>query len=107
VRVFGKYSSSANAGNTDGSINILTTDGFEMKCRVNQGISKPVDNGSSIPRVVCVMGRAEADGSITLDSSVVELGTDMDMNLMDEAVNLQFRKEFAHLFYAPSQASYA
>jgi len=108
VRIFGKYSPAANTSSGEGFVNILTTDGIEMKCRVNQGISKPVDNGTTIPRVVCVMGRAEADCSITLDSPIVELGTDMDMNLMDEAINLQFRKEFSHLFYAPSQTtSYA
>jgi hypothetical protein len=96
VRLFGKYSAAANTDTHGGSLNILTTDGIELKCRLGQGVSRPADTGSSIPRVVCVVGRVEADG------------TDMDMNLMDEAINLQFRKEFAHLFYAPgSQASYA
>lgn len=108
VRVFGKYSASANAGSAEGSVNILSTDAVEIKCRLGQGFPKPTDNGSSMPRVVCVTGRAEADGSITVDAPFAELGTDMDMNLMDEAINLQFRKEFSHLFYAPgSQASYA
>ena len=108
VRVFGKYSAAANVDTHGGSFNILTTDGVELKCRTGQGVSRPADTGSTIPRVFCVTGRAEADGSITLDAPVAELGTDMDMNLMDEAINLQFRKEFAHLFYAPgSQASYA
>jgi hypothetical protein len=108
VRLFGKYSAAANTDTHGGSLNILTTDGIELKCRLGQGVSRPADTGSSIPRVVCVVGRVEADGSITLDAPVADLGTDMDMNLMDEAINLQFRKEFAHLFYAPgSQASYA
>jgi hypothetical protein len=106
VRLFGKYSSAANA-NTDGFINIMTTDGAEVKCRLGAGIMKPAEMGNGAPRVVVVMGRAEADGSVTCDSPVVDFGTDMDMNLMDEAINLQFRKEFAHLFYAPVQASYA
>jgi hypothetical protein len=108
VRLFGKYSAAANTDTHGGSLNILTTDGIELKCRLGQGVSRPAYTGSSIPRVVCVVGRVEADGSITLDAPVADLGTDMDMNLMDEAINLQFRKEFAHLFYAPgSQASYA
>ena len=108
VRLFGKYSAAANTDNHGGSLNILTTGGIELKCRLGQGVSRPADTGSSIPRVVCVVGRVEADGSITLDAPVADLGTDIDMNLMDEAINLQFRKEFAHLFYAPgSQASYA
>jgi hypothetical protein len=67
-----------------------------------------MDNGNAAPRVVVVTGRAEADGSVTLDAPIIELVGDMDMNLMDETINLQFRKEFAHLFYAPGQqASYA
>jgi hypothetical protein len=67
-----------------------------------------MDNGTGAPRVVVFTGRAEADGSVTLDGPIVDLGTDMDMNLMNESINLQFRKEFAHLFYAPgTQASYA
>ena len=108
VRVFGKYSAAANSDVHGGSLNILTTDGVELKCRIGQGVPRPADTGSSIPRAVCVTGRVEADGSITLDGPVADLGTDMDMNLLDEAINLQFRKEFAHLFYAPgSQASYA
>lgn len=105
--MFGKYSASANTA-TDGSVNVMSTDGVEVKCRLSPGLQKPMDNGTGAPRVVVFTGRAEADGSVTLDGPIVDLGTDMDMNLMDESINLQFRKEFAHLFYAPgTQASYA
>jgi hypothetical protein len=100
VRLFGKYSASANTV-ADGYLKILSTDNVEIKCRLNPSIQKPLDSQGA-PRVVCVTGRAEADGSISLDSNVADLGNDMDMNLMNESINLQFRKEFAHLFYAPS-----
>ena len=107
VRIFGKYLPSANASN-DGFVNIMSTDGVEVKCRLSPGINKPMDSGNGSARVIVITGRAEADGSITCDSSFADLGTDMDMNLMDEAINLQFRKEFAHLFYSPAtQANYA
>lgn len=107
VRLFGKYSATANSVN-DGFINIMSTDNVEVKCRLSPGVTKPTDHGAGVPRVVVVIGRVEADGSITCDSPLTDLGTDMDMNLMDEAINLQFRKEFAHLFYSPgAQATYA
>lgn len=109
VRLFGKYLPLGN-DNTEGGINVMSTDGFEVKCRLGVGMSKPVDVSSSgLARVVVILGRAEADGSITVDSPITDLGTDMDMNLMDESINLQFRKEFSHLFYAPgsAQSSYA
>ena len=106
VRLFGKYSASSNVA-SEGFITILSTDGMEVKCRLGAGIMKPVDQGNGAPRVVVITGRAEADGSVSCDLPVVDLGADMDMHLMDEAINLQFRKEFAHLFYAPAQASYA
>lgn len=89
-------------------MNVLSTDGVEIKCRLGPGIAKPINSGTGVPRVWVVTGRAEADGSISLDAPISDLGTDMDMNLMNEAINLQFRKEFAHLFYAPGGvASYA
>jgi hypothetical protein len=107
VRLFGKYLPSANMTN-DGFVNVMSTDGVEVKCRLSPGMSKPMDVGNGSARVVVTTGRVEADGSITCDSPFAELGTDMDMNLMDEAINLQFRKEFAHLFYSPAtQTSYA
>ena len=109
VRLFGKFSITANSGN-EGFITVMTTDGIEVKCRTGQGVQRPEDlSGSGIPRVVVLAGRVEADGTLTVDSPIADLGTDMDMNLMDESINLQFRKEFAHLFYAPgsAQTSYA
>jgi hypothetical protein len=68
-----------------------------------------MDNGAGSPRVLILAGRAEADGTLTVDSPITDLGTEMDMTLMDEAINLQFRKEFSHLFYSPGShaASYA
>ena len=106
VRLFGKYSAASNIA-SEGFITIMSTDGVEVKCRLGAGIMKPADLGNGAPRVVVVVGRCEADGSLSCDSPIVDLGTEMDMHLMDEAINLQFRKEFAHLFYAPAQASYA
>ncbi len=108
VRLFGKYSATANSGRNDGCVTVLSTDGVEIKCRLNPSFALPSDNGTGVARVVCIVGRAEADGSITLDMPIADLGTDMDMSLMDEATNLQFRKEFSHLFYTPgTTASYA
>lgn len=109
VRLFGKYAIALNEAN-DGFITVMSTDGVEVKCRMGQGILKPTDpTGSGVPRVVVATGRVEADGTLTLDAPVADLGTDMDMSLMDESINLQFRKEFSHLFYAPgsAQTSYA
>ena len=107
IRLFGKYSASLNAAN-DGFITVMSTDGVEIKCRLSPGIMKPMDLGNNVPRVVVVSGRVEADSSVTIESPIADLGTDMDMNLMDEAINLQFRKEFAHLFYASAaHSSYA
>ena len=107
VRLFGKYSAALNAG-AEGFVKILSTDNVEIKCRLNPGLARPMDNGTGAPRVVVITGRAEADGSVTVDAPIADLGVEMDMNLMDESINLQFRKEFAHLFYAPgAQASYA
>jgi hypothetical protein len=108
VRMFGKFAPGANTNRGDGTFVILTTDGAEIKCRLNSSYPVPADNGSGVARVFCVVGRVEADASLTIDTPIADLGTDMDMGLMDEATNLQFRKEFSHLFYAPgTQASYA
>ena len=104
VRLFGKYSAAANAG-SEGYVNVMSTDGAEIKCRLGHEMSRPESNAGGALRVWVVTGRAEADGSISLDSPIADLGTEMDMSLMDEAINLQFRKEFAHLFYAPGGAS--
>lgn len=106
VRIFGKYSAAANDAN-DGSLKVMSTDNVEVKCRIGQGMARPVDTG--VARVVVVTGRVEADSSLTVDAPLADLGTEMDMSLMDESINLQFRKEFAHLFYAPgsAQTSYA
>lgn len=108
VRLFGKYSATANPG-SDGFVQLMSTDGVEIKCRLGPGISRPMYQGSEVSRVWVITGRVEADGSVSVDSSISDLGTEMDMNLLDEAINLQFRKEFAHLFYTPGSiaTSYA
>ena len=79
----------------------MTSDGHELKCRIGSGIQKPLDTNPHASKVLVVSGRVEADGSISVESPFIELGAEVDMNLLDEAINLQFRKEFAHLFYSP------
>ena len=107
IKLICKYSVPNNASN-DGFIVVMNSDGSELKCRLAQGIQKPVDAGAGVIRVQTITGRVEADGTISVDTSLVDLGTDMDMNLLDEAINLQFRKEFSHLFYSPvATTSYA
>ena len=107
IKLICKYSVPANASN-DGFIVAMSSDGSELKCRLAQGIHKPVDAGAGVSRVLTMTGRVEADGTISVDTPLIDLGTDIDMNLLDEAINLQFRKEFSHLFYSPvATTSYA
>lgn len=107
VKLICKYSLTNNAS-SDGFIVVMGSDGSELKCRLAQGIHKPMDAGAGVIRVLSVTGRVEADGSISVGAPLVDIGIDMDMNLLDEAINLQFRKEFSHLFYSPvATTSYA
>ena len=107
VKLICKYSAPNNVSN-DGFIVVMGSAGSEVKCRLQQGIHKPIDAGNGGVRVLSVTGRVEADGSVSVDAPLTDLGTEIDMNLLDEAINLQFRKEFSHLFYSPvAPTSYA
>ena len=91
VRLIGKL-----AGATpDGAfLRVMASDGIEVRCRLN-GQSRPSGN----ILVVQISGVVEQDaGTISADSPVIELGSEIDLQLLNEAINLQFAKPFQHLF---------
>ena len=82
-------------------LRVMAPDGVEIRCRLN---TQQRPSGSIL--VIQVTGVVENDGStISADSPILELGADVDLQLLNEAVNLQFAKPFQHLFIPGVAAS--
>jgi len=91
VRLIGKVCGMSPDG---AFVRVMAPDGVEIRCRLN---TYPRPSGEVL--VVQVTGVAEQDGTtISADSPVLELGVDIDLQLLNEAINLQFAKPFQHLF---------
>ena len=91
VRVIGKISGLSPDG---AFLRVMAPDGVEVRCRLN---SQPKPSGNLL--VVLVTGVVEQDaGTVSADTPILELGSDIDLALLNEAINLQFAKPFQHLF---------
>ena len=72
----------------------MAPDGVEVRCRLNNQ-AKP--SGSVL--VIGVFGTVEQDqATICCDSPILEIGAEIDLQLLNEAINLQFSKPFQHLY---------
>ena len=89
VRVIGKLS----GGTPDGLIRVMAPDGLEISCRLD-GQSKP----SGTVLTVQVSGMVGPDGVISLRSPILELGGEIDMGVLNEAIGMQFAKPFERIF---------
>ena len=84
VRLIGKV-----AGVSGDLLRVMAADGREVNCRVQ---NKP--NGL----IVQVCGTVDASGVLVSDGPVMELPGDLDMAVLNEAIELQWAKAFRGVF---------
>ncbi|EEQ97775.1 hypothetical protein Pmar_PMAR004514 [Perkinsus marinus ATCC 50983] len=106
VRLIGKLASQPNPQN--GMFSVMASDTGEITCRPEQGFLCVQGLAASASRggtdiVVHAVGTVNPDGSLSVEQPPWEIGHDISLPLLDQAIELQFRAPFTQL-YAPVSA---
>ncbi|KAF4753320.1 hypothetical protein FOZ62_017521, partial [Perkinsus olseni] len=91
-----------------GLFTVMAPDNGDIVCRPEQGFSTVQGLAASASRgethiVVHAVGTVNSDGSLSVEQPPWEIGHDISLPLLDQAIELQFRAPLAHL-YAPVSA---
>ncbi|KAF4655102.1 hypothetical protein FOZ61_007772 [Perkinsus olseni] len=106
VRLIGKLTSQPHP--QTGLFTVMAPDNGDIVCRPEQGFSTVQGLAASASRgethiVVHAVGTVNSDGSLSVEQPPWEIGHDISLPLLDQAIELQFRAPLAHL-YAPVSA---